>query len=122
MPALEALCSDLVDKQSDPDHDARFRLILTSMPVDFFPSSILQSGLKMTTEPPRGIKSNLQRSYQSIVTQETYDEMNPQYERSARSNNLASEREEMSQHNSGPPNIGRPDANSGYVSAGNSAR
>lgn len=45
------------------------------MPVDFFPSSILQHGLKMTTEPPRGIKSNLQRSYMSIVTQETYDEM-----------------------------------------------
>ena len=28
----------------------------------------------MTTEPPRGIKANLQRSYQNIVTQKTYNE------------------------------------------------
>jgi len=43
------------------------------MPVDYFPQSILQSGLKMTTEPPRGIKANLQRSYSNIVTHETYN-------------------------------------------------
>jgi len=52
-----------------------FRLILTSMPVEYFPQSILQSGLKMTTEPPRGIKANLQRSYNNIVTSETYNEL-----------------------------------------------
>jgi dynein heavy chain len=52
-----------------------FRLILTSMPVEYFPQSILQSGLKMTTEPPRGIKANLQRSYNNIVTAETYNEL-----------------------------------------------
>ena len=45
------------------------------MPVDYFPQSILQSGLKMTTEPPRGIKANLQRSYQNIITPETYSEL-----------------------------------------------
>ena len=45
------------------------------MPVDYFPQSILQSGLKMTTEPPRGIKANLQRSYRNIITAETYQEL-----------------------------------------------
>lgn len=53
-----------------------FRLILTSMPVDYFPTSVLQSGLKMTTEPPRGIKNNLARSYMNIITQEVYDQLN----------------------------------------------
>ena len=72
MPQLEILVSQLVENfEVHPD----FRLILTSMPVDYFPQSILQSGLKMTTEPPRGIKANLQRSYSNIVTQDTYNEL-----------------------------------------------
>jgi len=52
-----------------------FRLIMTSMPVDYFPAAILQNGLKMTTEPPRGIKANLKRSYINLVTQDTYDQI-----------------------------------------------
>ena len=40
-----------------------FRLFLTSMPVTYFPVSILQNGLKLTTEPPMGIKANLKKSY-----------------------------------------------------------
>lgn len=40
------------------------------MPVDYFPVSILQRGLKMTTDPPKGIKANLQRTYFNIITAE----------------------------------------------------
>jgi dynein heavy chain, axonemal len=45
---------------------------MTSMPANYFPAAILQNGLKMTTEPPRGVKANLKRSYTNIITEETY--------------------------------------------------
>jgi len=40
------------------------------MPADYFPPSILQNGLKMTTEPPRGLKANLRRSFLQVADDE----------------------------------------------------
>eukprot|EP00746_Dinoflagellata_sp_MGD_P065943 gnl/MRDRNA2_/MRDRNA2_27403_c0_seq1.p1 gnl/MRDRNA2_/MRDRNA2_27403_c0~~gnl/MRDRNA2_/MRDRNA2_27403_c0_seq1.p1 ORF type:complete len:868 (-),score=166.51 gnl/MRDRNA2_/MRDRNA2_27403_c0_seq1:73-2433(-) len=59
MPMLEAKVLDL-----DPEEIHRdFRLWLTTLPAPSFPVSILQSGIKMTIEPPKGLKENLTRAY-----------------------------------------------------------
>jgi len=71
MPSLEGIC----EKFSEDEIHEDFRLIMTSMPADYFPASILQNGLKMTNEPPRGIKANLKRTYNTLISEEKYLEI-----------------------------------------------
>ena len=61
--ALEKIVDDLGARNPHQD----FRLWLSSSPNPKFPIAILQQGLKMTTEPPRGIKTNLLRMYNNVT-------------------------------------------------------
>jgi dynein heavy chain len=51
-----------IEKCFDESQNAEFRLWLTSMPSDKFPVTLLQTGIKITNEAPRGVKANLSRN------------------------------------------------------------
>ncbi|EGR32288.1 hypothetical protein IMG5_089580 [Ichthyophthirius multifiliis] len=59
MPELERILETPIQKIHKD-----FRIWLTSIPSDVFPSSILMKGIKITFEPPSGLKNNLLRSFQ----------------------------------------------------------
>ena len=55
---------------SDAPHND-FRLWLSASPSPHFPIFILQCGIKMTTEPPRGLRANMMKLY-NLVSEEQY--------------------------------------------------
>ncbi|XP_062849650.1 dynein axonemal heavy chain 2 [Trichomycterus rosablanca] len=63
MPQLDKLVEQLQVEDPHPN----FRLWLSSSPHPDFPIAILQAGIKMTTEPPKGVKSNMKRLYQLVT-------------------------------------------------------
>lgn len=73
---MENIIQELVENSSDVHAD--FRLFLSSMPSKSFPTFVLQNSLKVTNEPPKGLRANLKRSFADMNVD--FFEDNGQYE------------------------------------------
>ena len=62
LPTLQKIIDELDPKTTND----KFRLWLTSMPCAAFPVGILQNGIKITNEPPKGVRANLVQSYRAL--------------------------------------------------------
>jgi dynein heavy chain, axonemal len=65
MPTLDGLIEEIV-----PDPSSAFRIWLTTMPSDQFPVTIVQNSVKVTAEPPKGLRNNIRGSFMQISDEE----------------------------------------------------
>lgn len=73
MPKLEQIVENL-----DDSNHREFRLWLTSMPSKDFPVSTLQNSVKMTLEPPTGLRQNILRTYEAFDPKDFEDCTKPE--------------------------------------------
>jgi dynein heavy chain len=73
MPELEKRIAEYCEMTEDMPHAPHcdFRLWLSASPSPKFPIAILQRGIKMTTEPPRGLRANMLKLY-NLVGEEQF--------------------------------------------------
>jgi len=78
MPSLEKLCEEIESKFGREKLHPSFRLWLTTFPSTDFPIGVLQNGIKMTNEPPTGLKSNLRVSFMNeLISDRSFFENHP---------------------------------------------
>jgi dynein heavy chain, axonemal len=68
MLKLESIVEDLAKPSSSVHED--FRLWLTSMPATNFPILVLQNSMKLTNEPPNGVRANVGSTYTTMTEDE----------------------------------------------------
>jgi len=70
LPKLEVYLEGVGGEGSTVADHPDFRLWLTSSPTPAFPSAVLQNGVKLTMEPPRGIKAQLRQVFLDLPAKE----------------------------------------------------
>ena len=65
MIPLENVVKDMQENPRDIHED--FRLFLSSMPAKHFPVSVLQNSVKVTNEPPKGLRANTRRAFTEMT-------------------------------------------------------
>lgn len=70
LPRLEEIVENIVSLENKKDKykkfNENFRLWLTTGSTEEFPISLLQNGVKMTKDPPKGIKANMVEMYSNM--------------------------------------------------------
>ncbi|EDO31800.1 predicted protein [Nematostella vectensis] len=65
MLAMETTIKDLTNNEAEVHED--FRLFLSSMPTKAFPVTVLQNSVKVTNEPPKGLRANTKRAFGELM-------------------------------------------------------
>ncbi|KAM4706665.1 dynein axonemal heavy chain 6 [Discoglossus pictus] len=65
MLAMEELIKSFTEPNVSINED--FRLFLSSMPSSTFPVTVLQNSVKVTNEPPKGLRANIRRAFTELT-------------------------------------------------------
>ncbi|XP_076263714.1 dynein heavy chain at 16F [Rhynchophorus ferrugineus] len=76
MLSMEKIVLDIAENAASIHKS--FRLYMSSMPSKFFPVSVLQNSVKVTNEPPKGLRANMKRAFAEML-EDFFEEHSLQY-------------------------------------------